>query len=290
MQRIAVGADAEHTEYVEAVMRAWQEKVWSWDIEGVSLHSYTSAGWPPAHPSVGFGEDEYALLLNDTLKMDHLISLHSTIMDRYDPQKKVALAVDEWGIWLAPTAGTNPGFLVQQNSMRDAIVAALNLDIFARHADRVRMANIAQMVNVLQSMIMTDGARMVLTPTYHVFQMYVPFQDATSLSVQLDAGRYVHGAANLPRIDAIAARGRDGKIWLAVVNLDPSRPAEISPDIDGTAVHVAHGEVLTAARVDAVNTFDAPNTVVPAAIEARGIRGKLSITLPAKSVSVLELQ
>ena len=190
MRRIAVGADGAKTDYIEAVMKAWHDKDWSWDIEAVSLHSYTSAGWPPAHPSTGFGEDQYALLLGDTLHMEGLISAHSALMDRYDPDKKVALAVDEWGIWLAPLAGTNPGFLVQQNSLRDAMLAALNLNIFARHADRVRIANIAQMENVLQAMILTDGARMVLTPTYHVFHMYVPFQDASALPVQLEAGRY----------------------------------------------------------------------------------------------------
>ena len=105
-------------------------------------------------------------------------------MDQYDPQKKLALAVDEWGAWYAPAPGTNPGFLVQQNSLRDAVLAALNLNIFARHADRVRMANIAQMVNVLQAMILTDKQRMLLTPTYHVFRMYVPFQDATFIPAE----------------------------------------------------------------------------------------------------------
>ena len=109
-------------------------------------------------------------------------------MDRYDPEKKIALVVDEWGVWLAPTPGTNPGFLEQQNSVRDAVIASLNINTFARHADRVRMANIAQMVNVLQAMILTDRARMILTPTYHVFRMYLPFQDATSIPVSFAAG------------------------------------------------------------------------------------------------------
>ena len=149
MRRVAVGADGSKTEYVEAVMQAWHDKVWSWDLEGLSLHSYTSAGWPPSHPSTHFGAGEYTLFLKDTLNMEGLIAKHSQIMDHYDPQKKIPLVVDEWGAWLAPLPGSNPGFLVQQNSLRDAVLAALNLDIFARHADRVRMANIAQMVNVL---------------------------------------------------------------------------------------------------------------------------------------------
>ncbi len=136
-------------------------------------------------------------------------------MDKYDPQKKVALVVDEWGSWYAPLPGSNPAFLVQQNSLRDAVLAALNLNIFARHADRVRMANIAQMVNVLQAMILTDKEKMVLTPTYHVFRMYVPFQDATFVPVAFDAGTYTHGAITLPRVDAMAAKDAAGTLWLA---------------------------------------------------------------------------
>ena len=290
MQRIAVGADNANTDYIESVMKAWHDKVWSWDLEGVSLHSYTSAGWPPAHPGVGFGEDEYALLLNDTLKMETLVSAHSALMDRYDPQKKVSLAVDEWGVWLAPTPGTNPGFLVQQNSLRDAMLAALNLDIFARHADRVRMANIAQMVNVLQSMIMTRGGSMVLTPTYHVFRMYVPFQDATLLPVRLNPGRYVSGKITLPRVDAIAARDRGGHVWLAALNLDPRQPLRLSVGIDGGAAHRAQGEVLTAAQVDSVNTFEKPDQVVPQPIAGSIQGGRLMLQLPARSVAVLGIE
>ena len=174
-------------------MKAYQDHQWSWDINGLSMHSYTVGHWPPSFASVGFGETEYAQVLKDTLDMEGLVSKHSAIMDKYDPQKKVASVVDEWGGWYAPLPGTNPSFLVQQNSLRDAILAALNLNIFARHADRVRMANIAQMVNVLQAMIMTDKEKMVLTPTYHVYKMYVPFQDAIFLPVTLDAGTYTHG-------------------------------------------------------------------------------------------------
>jgi len=290
MRRVAVGADGAKTEYVEAVMKAWQEKVWSWDIEALSLHSYTSAGWPPAHPSEKFGEDEYALLLKDTLAMDGLIARHSAIMDRYDPQKKVALAVDEWGAWYAPLAGTNPGFLVQQNSLRDALLAALNLDIFARHADRVRMTNIAQMINVLQAMIMTDHEKMVLTPTYYIYRMYVPFQDARLVPVEFEAGRYSHGSITLPRVDAIAARDSHGTLWLALVNLDPDHPAHVHAIIDGAPPHSAQGQVLTAAAVDSVNTFTAPETVAPRALGATAGAHGLILDLPPKSVSVLQVQ
>lgn len=188
--KIAVGPDGAKTEYTEAVMKAWSERDWSWSIDGLSLHNYTVNGWPPSKPATGFNEVDYARFLEETLSMDTLIRTHSEIMDRYDPEKEVALVVDEWGAWLAPTEGTDPGFLIQQNSVRDAILAALNINIFARHADRVRMANIAQMINVLQAMILTDKEKMLLTPTYHVFHMYVPFQDATFVPVSFDKGSY----------------------------------------------------------------------------------------------------
>jgi len=287
MRRVAVGADGSKTEYVEAVMQAWHDKVWSWDLEGLSLHSYTSAGWPPAHPSTHFGASDYTLFLKDTLNMEALIAQHSQIMDHYDPQKKIPLVVDEWGAWLAPLPGSNPGFLVQQNSLRDAVLAALNLDIFARHADRVRMANIAQMVNVLQAMIMTDHERMVLTPTYYVFRMYAPFQDATFIPVQVDAGQ---SASGLPRVDAIAARDARGNLWLAVVNLDPERPVRIHAAVAGTAMRGAHGQVLTAGEVDSINTFDSPHRVQPTPIDGVAAAGAVLLELPAKSVSVLQLR
>src|SRR5277367_2859972 len=145
--------------------------------------------------------------------MDEFLRKQEAVMDKYDPDKKVTLSVDEWGAWHAPLPGSNPAFLVQQNSVRDAILAALNLNIFARHADRIRMANIAQMINVLQAMILTDKEKMVLTPTYYVYKMYVPFQDATFVPVSFDAGIYTQGDVKLPRVDAIAAKDKAGKLW-----------------------------------------------------------------------------
>ena len=198
MRRIAVGPDTADPSYTEAVMAAWKNKTWAWDIEGLSLHYYTVVKWPPAYKSVGFGEQEYAELLQSTRRMYDLLKLHGGIMDKYDPDKKVLLSVDEWGVWLEKMPGHPDGFLEQQNSLRDAVIASLNINAFARHADRVKIANIAQMVNVLQAMIFTRGEKMVLTPTYHVFRMYVPFQDATFLPVQFDAGVYKFGNIEMP--------------------------------------------------------------------------------------------
>ena len=237
-----------------------------------------------------FGETEYAQILKKTLEMKSLISTHSAIMDKYDPQKKIALVVDEWGAWYAPLPGSNPGFLVQQNSQRDAILAALNLNIFARHADRVRMTNIAQMINVLQAMILTDKEKMVLTPTYYVFKMYVPFQDATFVPVTFDAGTYTHGDITLPRVDAIAAKDRAGKLWVEITNVDPNQPADIEVSLAGITPKAAAGETLTAPKVDSVNSFEAPNTVVPKPISAKVQGGKLTLKLEPKSVTVISVE
>jgi alpha-N-arabinofuranosidase len=293
MLKIAVGPGGDGprwTDWTEAIMKAYQHHSWSWDINGLSMHSYTVGHWPPSYTSVGFGETEYSQILKFTLDMEDLISKHSAIMDKYDPQKKVALVVDEWGGWYAPLSGSNPGFLVQQNSLRDAILAALNLNIFARHADRVRMANIAQMINVLQAMIMTDKEKMVLTPTYYVFKMYVPFQDATFVPVTFDAGTYTHGDISLPRVDAIAAKDQTGKLWLAITNVDPSRPVEIEANLAGITAKSASGQTLTAPKVDSVNAFDAPNTVAPKPISVKAQDGKLALTLEPKSVTVISVQ
>jgi alpha-N-arabinofuranosidase len=290
MRQIAVGPDGAKTEYTEAVMRAWAGKTWAWNIDGLSLHSYTLNGWPPVVKATDFGEPEYARFIKETLGMEGLIRKHSAIMDRYDPQKKVALVVDEWGSWLAPTPGTDPGFLMQQNSQRDAIVAALNLNIFARHADRVRMTNIAQMINVLQAMILTDQEKMVLTPTYHVYKMYVPFQDATLVPVRFNAGTYGQGKLAMPRIDAMAARDASGKLWVALTNIDYHRPAEIALAVKGRPVSAVSGQLLAAPQADSVNTFAAPATVMPQPLQATLVRGQPMLTLPPRSVVVVAVE
>jgi alpha-L-arabinofuranosidase len=290
MRRVAVGPDGPDTGYTEAVMKAWKNKTWAWDIEGLSLHSYTVVKWPPAFKATGFGESEYATMLKATLNMENLVSTHSAVMDRYDPEKKIPLVVDEWGAWLAATPGSPEGFLEQQNSQRDALIAALNLNIFARHADRVRVANIAQMINVLQAMIFTRQEKMLLTPTYHIFRMYVPFQDATFVPIELPAGAYKVGDIELPRVDAIAARDAGGKLWLSLTNLDPNRVANIDVEIAGAGVRRAVGETLAAPKIDSVNTFEAPGTVVPKPFSARASGKKLPLKLAPASVTVVALE
>ncbi|HKD23426.1 MAG TPA: alpha-L-arabinofuranosidase C-terminal domain-containing protein [Rhizomicrobium sp.] len=259
----------------------------------ITFHYYTIPGekWNAKGPATGFGEDQWISTLAHTLRMDDFITQNTAIMDKYDPDKKVAFAVDEWGTWYDPEPGREPGFLYQQNTLRDALVAALNFNIFEHHADRVRMANIAQMVNVLQAMILTRGPEMVLTPTYHVFRMFRPFQDATYLPSELETPRYALGTQSVPAVSLSAARTADGAIVIALVNLDPNNPMPVAAAIPGAGARRVAGEVLTAAAMDARNTFENPDSVKPAAFSGASFAGdKLSLTLPAKSVVVLTLE
>ena len=251
----------------------------------ISLHYYTIPGssWEHKGAAVGFSEEAWAATLSKARYMDTLIARHSAVMDKYDPAKKVALYVDEWGTWYDQAPGSHPGFLYQQNTLRDAEVAALTLDIFFRHTDRVKLAAIAQMVNVLQAMVLTDGDRMLLTPTYHVFHMYVPFQGATPYPATVRGPRYIEGKYVLPMVDAAAARGTDGKLYLALVNLDPDRAARVVTGLAGTA----SGQILTGPKMDSRNTFAAPDAIHPVAYSGYRKLGKLVFDLPARSVAVV---
>jgi alpha-N-arabinofuranosidase len=209
---------------------------------------------------------------------------------KHDPEKKVALYVDEWGTWYDEEPGTNRGVLFQQNSLRDAHVAALTLNIFHRHTDRVKLAAIAQMVNVLQAMILTDGDRMVPTPTYHVFDMYQPFQGATPLEATINSPSYTHGDVSIPAVDVSAARGRDGKLYLALVSNDPDNPARVTVDIPGVRLRGAAGRILTGPAIDTHNSFDQPNRIQPAPYSGRVSDGELLFDLPSKSITVVQVE
>jgi alpha-N-arabinofuranosidase len=220
--------------------------------------------------------------------METMVREHGARMDKTDPDKKVGLEVDEWGTWYDPTPGTNAAYLVQENTLRDALIAAVNLNIFHRHADRVHMANIAQMVNVLQAMIQTDGDKMVLTPTYWAFVMYQPFQGAMALPITVQAPDYVSGDIKLAAVDVTAARGTDGKIHVALANIDPNHAAEVV--LPGLAKAAVSGQVMTAGTMDARNSFANPSAVKPAPFTgAKWKDGKLVVTMPAKSLVVLTL-
>jgi len=195
----------------------------------------------------------------------------------------VPIYMDEWGSWYLQEPGSHAGFLYQQNSLRDAEVAALTLNIFHRHTDRVKMANIAQMINVLQAMILTDKEKMLLTPTYHVFDMYQPFMEATPFKATVSTATYAVGKYKLPLVDVSAARAKDGKLYLAIVNTDPHRSVDVKTNVNG----VGRGRIITADKMDAHNTFDKPNTVRPIPFKSSIQDGKMSFDMPAKSVAVV---
>jgi alpha-N-arabinofuranosidase len=223
--------------------------------------------------------------------MDNLVIRHSAIMDKYDSQKKIGLVVDEWGAWYDVEPGTNPGFLYQQNSLRDALVAGVTLNIFNQHCDRVKIACIAQMVNVLQSMILTDREKMTVTPSYWVFEMYTVHHDAILLPSELQSADYNYNSKTIPAVSASASRDKDGKIHVSLCNLNPDQPAEVACDLQGAKAQKISGRVLTAPEMNAHNTFDQPDNVKPSEFNAFKVtENGFVTTLPPKSVVVLELK
>ena len=285
--KVASGANVADYGWTETMM-----KVAGNQVDGLSLHYYTipQGGWPPRASATDFNEDGWAETLSLARKMEELIAKHTAIMDKYDPAKRVFLAVDEWGTWYAPEPGTNPGFLFQQNTLRDALVAAVHLNLFAPHADRVKITAIAQMVNVLQAMILTDGPKMLLTPTYHVFALYRPWQDGTVLPMDVQAPDYVHGKWTMPSISASAVRDKAGHVHVALANLDPSHAVTVRVALAGLKAGKVSGQILTAPKMNALNTFAAPNAVVPMPFAGAAIKGgALQVAMPAKAVVVLDL-
>jgi alpha-N-arabinofuranosidase len=292
IQRVACGPNGENYPWTEVLMKRATNR-----MHGLALHYYTvPRDRTPTGPRVRgsateFTEQEWHDTLRKTLRMEELVTKHSAIMDQYDPRKRVGLVVDEWGTWYDAEPGSTPGFLYQQNTLRDALVAALNLHIFHAHADRVTMAAIAQIVNVLQAMILTDKEKMIVTPTYHVFEMFKVHQDATSLPVELTTPDYVVGANKIPAVSASASRAKDGRVHLSLANTDPNRPVTVACRLTGLAPKGVSGRVLTAAAMNARNTFAAPDAVKPAAFTGATLAGdSLTIALPAKSVVVLALE
>jgi alpha-N-arabinofuranosidase len=262
-------------------------------MDAISLHYYTvpTGNWDHKGSATRFDDTLWISTMVQALKMEELVRKHSAIMDQYDPERRVGLYVDEWGIWHDVEPGTNPAFLYQQNTLRDAVMAAATLNIFHAHADRVRLAAIAQMVNVLQAMILTEKDAMVLTPTYHVFDMYSVFQGSTQLPITIDAPRYTLGDQSVPGVSASAARDRDGAVQIALVNLNPGATTHLNVRLAGITATRVSGRVLTAPEMSAHNSFAAPRTIAPASVRDAIVRaGVLSVDLPAKSVMVLTLR
>ncbi len=257
-------------------------------FDGLSLHYYSFGDGKPA---ADFSEKGWFDIIKSTLKMDELINRNSAIMDKYDPGKRIALDVDEYGTWYNVEPGTNPAFLYQQNTMRDAITAACNLNIFNNHCDRVRMANIAQMVNVLQAMILTDSNKIVLTPTYYVFDLFKVHQDAKLIPLKLDPARYVFDGDTLPAVNGSASMDKDGLVHVSLCNIDPDAAEKVSIQFSKLTGIIVSGKFLTADKMNAENTFENPNQVAPKNFSDFKLAGKnLVVNMPAMSVVVLEFR
>jgi alpha-L-arabinofuranosidase len=279
--KIASGPNVDDTTWTDVLMKL------SGNIfNGLALHYYTNAGKPAAV----FNQIGWFDVMKKTLRMDEIITMHSAVMDKYDPIKKVALIVDEWGTWFAVEPGTNPAFLYQQNTMRDAVAAASNLNIFNNHCDRVRMANIAQMINVLQAMILTKDDKMILTPTYYVFEMYKVHQNAILLPLDLKTSYYVFHGDSIPAVNGSASMSSQGVIHISLCNINPESNENISVIMDNFKNQKVIARILTSDKMNALNSFENPDNVVPS--EFSGFKftdNSLEINMPPKSVIVFEL-
>ena len=287
--KIACGASEGDYHWTEVLMREAGRH-----MHGLSLHYYTlpTGNWQDKGSATEFDSTSWFETLRRTLYMEELLTKHSAIMDKYDPEKRVGLIVDEWGTWYNVEPGTNPGFLYQQNSLRDALVAGINLNLFHQHCDRVQMANIAQTVNVLQAMILTEGEKMVLTPTYHVFEMFKVHQDAELVPVELESPSYTLGAVSIPQLSVSCSRNAEGKLHLSLCNLHHAEAAPVQVKLSGltAAAPKLSGRILAHDSLQAHNTFADPEKVKPEVFTAiEWNDGVLSATLPAASVVVIAI-
>ncbi|WP_405096685.1 alpha-N-arabinofuranosidase [Oceanobacillus sp. FSL H7-0719] len=285
--RIAGGANIDDYNWTEVLMREAHHV-----MDGLSLHYYVHPGgfWNKGQ-AADFTEEEWDIVMQKTLYMDELITKHSTLMDKYDPDKRIAIIIDEWGAWYDVEPGTNPGFLYQQNTIRDAVSAAVHFNIFHKHNDRVQMANIAQMINVIQAVILTEQDKMILTPTYHVFEMYKVHQDAEKVALDIEVDTVDENGQTFPHVSASASKSKDGTLHISLCNLDKIKSAELNIDLRGMNATDISGRILTSNEMNAMNTFENPNHVVPE--DFTGFTEEdniLNIELPSKSVVVLAIK
>jgi alpha-N-arabinofuranosidase len=285
--RIASGASSSDYNWTEVLMKRIPLNM----LGGLALHHYSVIEWDKKGPAVDFNEQQYFTTMQRALFMDTLVMKHSAIMDKYDPQKHVALVVDEWGGWYDVEPGTNPGFLYQQNTMRDAMIAGVTLNIFNNHCDRVRMANLAQCINVLQAVILTNDQKIILTPTYHVMEMYNVHQDAKMVPLTIKSNDYVLDNQKLQAVSASASKDSTGALHISLVNIDAKATQDVSINIEGGNYKTLSGRILTSAKLQDHNTFEAPDKIKPAPFKGAALKGKtLNVKMPPFSVVVLELR
>jgi len=293
LYRIGVGAYLDDYNWTDTMMRLWAKKS-PWEqrlMNGISLHYYTLCyGENNKGSATIFTEMDWFSTLSKTLLMEELITKHLAIMDKYDPAHKVGLSVDEWGNWFQVEPGTNPGFLYQQNTLRDAMVAGINLNIFNSHADRIVMANIAQVINVLQSVILTEKEKIVLTPTYYVFKMYKVHQGATLIPLTVACRDYTFDGKSIPSISVSASKDKEGRTHITLVNLDPNAGNSVTLSLGLKQSMNVTGEVITSKNMNDYNDFGVAAKVFPAKFDGFKLNGsQLVVNMPAKSVVGLEL-
>ena len=285
--RIASGANSTDYNWTEVLMRDIPLGM----LEGVALHHYSVIDWNKKSSATQFTEEEYFTTMKRALMMEELVTRHSTIMDKYDPNKKVALVVDEWGGWYNVEPGTNESFLYQQNTMRDAMISGVTLNIFHNHCDRVRMANLAQTVNVLQAVILTKEEKLILTPTYHVMEMFNVHQNATLLPLTFSSNNYTLNNENLKAVSVSASVDSNKLIHISLVNIDANKSQEVSIAIRGIKPGTVSGRILSSPRLQDHNTFENPEKIKPLSYKGAMVSGgELKLTLPPASVVVLEIK
>jgi len=285
LMRIASGSNGDDYNWTEVLMKNIPINM----LGGLGVHHYAVIDWNKKGSAVAFTEEQYFQTMKSALKMEELVTKHAAIMDKYDPKKKVAMAVDEWGGWYEVEKGTNPGFLYQQNTMRDAVLAGATLNIFNNHADRVRMANLAQCVNVLQAVILTDKAKMILTPTYHVMQLYSVHQDAQQLPIDIKSPLYTFNGETLPALSASASKDKNGLTHISLVNVDSKKENTVEIDLTELGVKTVSGQIITSSKLQDYNSFDNPGKIKPAPFKGYEVKkGKLVVNIPPFSVIVLE--
>ena len=285
--RIASGANSADYNWTEVLMKNIPKRM----LGGLALHHYSVIDWDKKGSAAEFDEVLYFKSMQSAWRMDSLIARHSAIMDKYDPEKDIALVVDEWGGWYDVEKGTNPGFLYQQNTMRDAMIAGITLNIFNNHSDRVRMANLAQTVNVLQAVILTENEKMLLTPTYHVMEMYKVHQDARRMKVDFENKYYSLDGNKLPAISISASVDSTGVIHISAVNIDAHSEQSVRLNVNDLKISGVNGRILKSTRLQDHNTFNEPNKVKPEEFRDASFRnGVIEFKLSPFSVIVLELK
>ncbi len=300
LRKIASGASSGNFEWTDVLMQGIGGRgrgMW-----GIDVHYYTrpprrfgAPGQRPESPSQGsatdFTEETYFATMVNAYRIEDIVSGHDSVMTKYDPQKRVALVIGEWGIWTDPEPGTNPSFLYQQNSLRDAIIAGTHLNIFNNHSDRVQMAQLAQTINVLQALILTEGPKMILTPTYHVFDLYKVHHDATLLPVRFTSPDYEMNGRSIPALNISASKDSTGVVHITIVNVDPNRDINLSTKINQVKWSSVTGKILTSTKITDINTFDKPETVRIQNFNGARKKGDLlNVTLPPRSVVMLEIK